>query len=314
MKNKINKCIVFGGGGFIGSNLCEELVANGYDVTVFEKRGFDKKNLRKIESSLTIFEGDFTNIVDVKNAISGMHYVFHFISATIPSVSMDNQIFDIEANLIPSVYLLQALQKSKTFKKIIFLSSGGTVYGTPKQVPIPETHIIEPISSYGIIKASIERYFVLFNKIYKKNSLVFRLSNPYGQHQSAQARQGVVPIFLKKIIDEEVIEIWGDGSVVRDYINVQDAVKLFVKAIQIDTADIIYNVGSGCGITLNNLINIIEQVVGTPAKINYQPSRVFDVQVNILDIEKVKKDFNWSPEIKLREGIQDLYEQFKKLV
>lgn len=308
------KCIVFGGGGFIGSNLCEELLTEGYEVTVFERQGFDRKNLKNIEHQLRIIEGDFCNIVDVKNAITGMNFVFHLISSTIPSVSMENQIFDIETNLIPSINLLQAVQKSSTFRKIVFLSSGGTVYGLPVQTPIPETHPINPISSYGIVKASIEKYFTLFNNIYKVDCLVFRLANPYGRYQNPLAKQGVIPVFLKKVINEEIIEIWGDGNVVRDYINVRDAVRLFAKSLSINSIDHTYNVGSGTGVSLKQLIDIIQKVVGKSPKIKYLPNRSFDVSVNILDISKAQHDFNWSPRIDLTEGIAELYDYYKKIL
>lgn len=307
-----NKCIIFGGGGFIGANLAEELVNNGYRVVIFDRPGFDRKNLANVNDLVQIIEGDFNNEVDVEKALTGVSFIFHLISSTIPSVSMDNYLFDIETNLIPSVKLINILKNTKGIRKLIFMSSGGTVYGIPQKDPISESHAINPISSYGIIKATIERYLLLCEQIYNIDVLIFRLANPYGRYQNPKGKQGVIPVFLYKVMTDQPIDIWGDGSVIRDYIGVRDVVELLGLSILVNSKHTIYNLGSGRGHSLKEIIEVIEATTGKKALVNYHPSRSFDVPSNILDVARVKQDFNWTPKINIEKGIEELFLYFTK--
>jgi UDP-glucose 4-epimerase len=308
-----NKVVVFGGGGFIGSHLCEALLERGYRVVIFEKLNFSRRNISSFISSVEVIEGDFSNEVDLKNALDGADYVFHLVSSTLPANSNENPIYDVETNVIPTLRLLNEAVSAK-IKKLVFISSGGTIYGIPDIVPIKEVFSGYPICSYGIVKKMIEHYLYLYRWLYDLEYYVFRLSNPYGERQNPELKQGAVSVFLWKLLRNEEIEIWGDGTITRDYIYIKDAVEVLVKSLQIPAAIHTYNVGSGRGVTLNELIGIISKVSGIEPKVVYKKGRKIDVPVNILDITHVKKDFQWFPKTRLEDGLQRTIQYYKDIL
>jgi UDP-glucose 4-epimerase len=307
------KVVVFGGGGFIGSHLCEELLKEGYRVVIFEKLNFSKRNISSFINSVDVIEGDFSNEIDLKKALEGTDYVFHLVSSTLPANSNENPIYDVETNVIPTLKLLNEIIAAK-IKKIIFISSGGTVYGIPDIIPIKEQFCGNPICSYGIVKKTIEHYLYLYKWLYGLDYYVFRLSNPFGERQNPALNQGAVSVFLWKTLQDKEIEIWGDGTITRDYLYIKDAVEVLIKSLQISAPFNIYNVGSGKGITLNELLKLISEVSGKRPKTVYKESRKIDVPVNILDITNTKKDFQWLPKTTLAEGIQKTIQYYKNIL
>lgn len=311
MKTEIKKCIVYGGGGFIGSHLCEELLSRGYEVTLFDKKSFSRNNILHIENKLKIIEGDFNNEIDIKNSLEGVNYVFHLVSSTLPASSNENMEYDVESNLISSIKLFKQCVDFK-IRKLAFLSSGGTVYGIPEIIPVKENLFSNPICSYGIIKRTIEEYLFLFGKIHGLNYNVFRLSNPYGEKQNPHASQGAVAVFINKIIKNETIEIWGDGEVIRDYIYIKDAVSALAKSVDIDSSEKVFNLSSGKGYSLNQIVEYMKQVSGKDVKLEYKNARNVDVPVSILDNELLKSTFGWIPKTEIEEGIKKTYNYFLK--
>jgi len=296
------KCLILGGGGFIGSHLCEALLEQGHCVRILDRPNlFRFKHFQRVETVEWI-DGDFINRNDVDNAVSGCDIIYHLVSTTLPRSSNENPAYDVETNIIGTLHLLEAVRKYKA-KKVIFVSSGGTVYGIPKEVPIKESHPTEPICSYGISKLTIEKYMSLFHLLHGIDYCVLRLSNPFGERQRVSAAQGAVAVFLDKALRREVIEIWGDGSVTRDYFHVSDAVSALVKAISYEGETRVFNIGSGVGRSLNEILAAIDSLIGTPVKRVYLPSRAFDVPVNILDISKAVSLLNWKPNIPFIEGL-----------
>ena len=157
-------------------------------------------------------EGDFTSDSDVASAVIGCDVCFHLISTTLPKSSNLDPVFDIETNLMGTVRLLNQVVKSGV-GKVIFLSSGGTVYGPPQEIPIVETHPTNPICSYGITKLAIEKYLELFYQLHGVDYTVLRLSNPFGERQRIESSQGAVAVFLGKALRGEKIEIWGGENI-----------------------------------------------------------------------------------------------------
>jgi len=304
-------CLLLGGGGFIGSHLADELLNKGYKVTIFDKFNFSKNNIQHIISNLNIIEGDFNNKIDLKNSLKNINYIFHLVSSTLPATSNQNPVYDVESNVVSTLNLFQECIFRK-IKKVVFISSGGTVYGIPEIVPIPETHPRKPICSYGITKKIIEDYLYLYNKMYELDYVVFRLSNPYGERQSPMLSQGVIPIFLRKIHYNKEIEIWGDGNIIRDFIYIKDAVKVVANSIDTNTTEKIFNVGSGIGQSLNSVLEIMNKVTGKLPKTAFKKSREIDVEKNILDISLVKKTFKWQPETSIENGIGYTYDYIKQ--
>ncbi len=205
--------------------------------------------------------------------------------------------YDVESNLISTLRLLQDVVKRK-IKKIVFVSSGGTVYGVPKSIPISEIHPRQPICSYGITKKTIEDYLYMFNYLYGLDYNVFRLSNPYGERQNPLYAQGVIPVFLKKILLNEEIVIWGDGSVRRDYIYIKDAIIPLVKSLNHNSNNKVFNLGSGKGYSVNELLEMIKDITKAGAKVKYTEGRKLDVPVSVLDISLLKKEMEFSPKVR----------------
>ncbi len=305
------KCLILGGGGFIGSHLADALLENGYDVVIFDKINFSRKNIKHNIGKIKIIEGDFNNEVDLKGALGGIDIAFHLVSSTLPANSNDNPIYDVETNLVSSLRFLNEALINK-ISKIIFISSGGTVYGIPERLPIKEYHPRKPICSYGIIKKTIEDYLYMFEKLYGLNYTIFRLSNPYGERQNPDVAQGVIPVFLKKILKNETIEIWGDGKIERDYIYIKDAVSALIKSLSSNTNERIFNLGSGIGYSLNDILEIIEKVSGKKAKVIYKEKRNIDVPINILDNKLISETLDWIPGTDINTGIKITYEYLKK--
>lgn len=303
---KKEKCIVFGGGGFIGSHLCEELLNKNYEVTIFDKINFSKRNISSFIKEIKIIEGDFNNLVDIKNSLNDIDFVYHLVSSTLPATSNDNPVYDAETNLISSLRLFCECIERKV-KKVIFISSGGTVYGIPVKIPVKEDYHSNPICSYGIIKKTIEEYLYMFEKIYGLNYFIFRLSNPYGERQNPVAAQGVIPVFINKAIRNEKITVWGDGEVVRDYVYIKDVVKVLAGSLSKKTDKRIFNLSSGKGYSLNQIIELIMKISGKNVKVEYKTGRNIDVPVNILNNSRIKKYFNWKPGTSIDEGIKLTY-------
>lgn len=300
----IKKILILGGNGFIGSHLVDALVENGYAVRIFDKPNtlfLGNTQTSKIET----YYGDFSNEADLAAALIECDICFHLISTVIPASSNSDPIFDIETNLSASVKFLNQAVKSG-LKKIIFLSSGGTVYGAPSQLPIEEDHPTNPLCSYGITKLAIEKYLYLYNQLHGLDYCILRLANPFGERQRTQNSQGAVAVFLGKALRNEIIEIWGDGSIVRDYIHISDAISAMLKAITYTGSERIFNIGSGKGININQLLETLTMVTGNTIKLTYKPARKFDVPTNLLSIERAKKVLNWQSKVSFIEGIRKM--------
>lgn len=309
----MNNCIIYGGGGFIGSHLCEELLKRKYNVTIFDKINFAKDNIRDFRDKIKVIEGDFNNECDLLSSLDGIDYVYHLVSSTLPASSNDNPVYDVESNLISSLRLLQDVVKRK-IKKVVFVSSGGTVYGIPESTPISEDHPRHPICSYGITKKTIEDYLYMFNYLYNLDYTVFRLANPYGERQNPLYAQGVIPVFLKKILLKEEIVIWGDGSVRRDYIYIKDAIMPLVKSLEYKSENKVFNLGSGIGYSVNELLGMIKKVTNQDAMVKYVAGRKLDVPVSVLDISLLKKEMNYVPKVEIEKGIEITYKYLKEVL
>ena len=316
------KALVIGGNGFIGSNLVALLLQNKHQVRIFDR--YPNRFMAPLPNVEHVV-GEFSNHGEIAEAVKGMDWVFHLACTTLPQTSNDDPVYDIHSNIGGTVQLLQECVKNK-IKKVVFISSGGTIYGVPQTSPIAEEHPTEPICSYGITKLAIERYLHLFHWLHGLEYACARLSNPYGELQNPDAKQGAMGVFLGQIARHQPITIWGDGNVVRDYIYIGDTVKALLCAAEYDpkkfaTADgkegkegpRIFNIGSGQGQTLNELVDAIKEVVGPQVEVRYTESRPVDVPVNVLDISKAKKYLGWQPEVSLKDGIGKSWEWINSL-
>jgi UDP-glucose 4-epimerase len=299
------RCLVLGGKGFIGSHLVDALLREGFPITAFDRANIPSLNDAATAARVTWIDGDFTSDADVGAALAGCEVVFHLVSTTLPQSSNADPVFDVETNVAGTVRMLNHAVKSGV-KKVIFISSGGTVYGVPRQVPIPEDHPTDPICSYGITKLAIEKYLHLYRTLHGLDYTVLRLSNPFGERQRTTAAQGAVAVFMGKVLRGDKIEIWGDGSVVRDYVYIGDAVAAMVKAIGYNGREHVFNIGSGAGITLKDIIAGIEQVTSRKADCRYTAARAFDVPVSVLALDRARDALAWTPSTPFTDGLRKM--------
>jgi len=295
--------LVIGGGGFIGSHLVGALLARGRRVRVLEPPYRKYERLIPRHENLEWIEGNFANAHDIKRALDNADSVFHLVSTTQPQSSNDNPAFDVQSNLLATIGLLEHMRSLKNIP-LVFISSGGTIYGKPQIIPIPETHPTEPQCSYAIVKLTIEKYLALYHLLYGINYRILRLANPYGPGQEANRNQGLIGAFLPNILGDRPIEVWGDGSTVRDYFYIGDAIEALLLAEHYSGNHRIFNIGSGRGHSIKEIIAALEVATGRKAKIRFTEKREFDILVNILDITLAQKELGWRPSTVLNEGLR----------
>jgi UDP-glucose 4-epimerase len=300
----MRRCLVLGGRGFIGSHLTQALLDQGFPVRCFDRPRSGGGDGQHVEhANFELCEGDFVDPSDLARALKGIDTCFHLVSTTLPKSSNANPAFDVESNLLGTIHLLTQAVKAGV-RKVIFVSSGGTVYGVPETVPIPETHPTDPVCSYGIAKLAIEKYLALFYQQHGLDYTVLRLANPFGEGQRIDSSQGAVAVFLGRILHGEAVEVWGDGSVIRDYIHIDDVVDALLLSVEYKGNDRLFNIGSGRGHSINEVLDVLEQAVGQRADRRYQSSRSFDVPVSVLSIESARRALGWSPKVDFAHGVE----------
>lgn len=301
------KVLVLGGNGFLGSHIVDELLLHNHEVSIFD-RSVNKK--QQTVPHVHYHWGDFSDCVSMAEVLESVDLVIHCISTTIPSTSNSNPTLDIQQNLITTVNLLESMTRAGV-KRLIYLSSGGTVYGSPKYLPVNEEHALNPICSYGVVKVAIENYIGMFQTLYGLKPIILRPSNPYGARQGHAGVQGALSTFLVNTISNKPITIWGDGEIRRGYIYVKDMARLCRLAVE-SSAEGTYNVCSGKSHSLNELLALTQTITGIKPNVTYQPARAFDVKNIVLDIAKAKQVFDWSPAFTIEEGIAAFYQTLVK--
>lgn len=317
------RILILGAGGFIGKNLVSILVKDSNNELFL----FDLNNLDYFlnygKNNIKIINGNFTEDYDFDKITEGIDVVFHLISSTTPSTSNKRIDLEMKANIIVTIKLIEACVKNNV-NRVIFLSSGGTVYGKEACKLLKEDCKTYPISSYGIQKITIEKLLYLYNYLYGLDYRVIRLANPFGPYQNPNTGLGVITTFLYRALKNETIQVFGDGSVVRDYIYIDDAIKGIINisfdkllynrelSKESNLEECVYNLGSGQGNSINNVIDTIEKVLNRKVDVQYIESRKVDVPYNVLDISRYENRFGKLNPLYLEEGIIKLSEFMKK--
>jgi UDP-glucose 4-epimerase len=296
------KIVIFGGGGFIGSAITDRLLRDRHAIRIFERPRVEPYRRFSADENVEWVAGDFMSANDVGRAIDGVDVVLHLISTTVPASSNNDMVYDVQSNLVATLQLLDAMV-ARRVPKVLFVSSGGTVYGNPKYLPIDENHPTEPCVSYGITKLAIEKYLLLHQYLHGIKVTILRVANPFGQRQRIETAQGAVAAFLSKAMQGQPVEIWGDGTVTRDFIHVSDVAEAFARAVEYEGSASIFNISTGIGTNLNELIDTFERVLGQKVVRQYRPGRPFDVPVSILDNSLARRELGWEPRITLDEGL-----------
>lgn len=286
------KYVLLGGSGFIGKHLAIAL-SQKHDVTIighsanFSLKGTTYKQL------------DFTHCHNFSNFIKDADVIIHMISTIIPSNDLSSVNQEISDNIFPTTTLLD--NAAKLGKEVVFISSGGTIYGE-SNTPNAESHPTNPICNYGISKLFIEKYLGLYHHFYNLSYKIIRLSNPYSGEIYHGKKQGIIPIIIDNIINNETISIWGKGQV-RDYIHIDDVTKGIIAILNYRGKKHTFNIGSGTGHTTEEIIDLVANKLNKKPLLKYFPARKCDVKKNILDITLAKRETGWSPTISLSKGI-----------
>ena len=302
------RCLVLGGGGFIGAAVCRELQADGWAVRVFE-RGTAPAGYLDTSPNVEWFTGEFQDAKAIRQALQGIAAVVHLISTTLPKTSNESPLFDVTSNVGGTLQLLDAMCEAGV-RRIVFASSGGTVYGIPQRLPITEDHPTQPEVSYGISKLAIEKYLYLYQRLRGLQPVVLRVSNPYGEGQRVETAQGAIAAFTHRALTKQPIQIWGDGTVTRDYLHVRDVGRAFAHALRFSGVGV-FNISSGTGISLNGIVEELENILGRKVEVEYQAGRSFDVPVNILSNDHARAELDWHPQFPLEEGLRMTVQYFK---
>ncbi len=293
----------------MGTHLMDRLLEDGHSVRIYDR---NPNRFRDLPPEAEYIEGELGNHGLIREAVEGMEVVYHFVSTTLPKTSNDDPIYDVRSNLVDTLQLLESCVDAGT-RKVIFASSGGTVYGPPRTTPVSEDHPTDPISSYGITKLAVEKYLGLFYHLHRLDYAALRISNPYGPYQDPEGQQGAIGVFLHRILTGRPITIWGDGSIVRDYLYIADLVEALELAAGKETRRKVLNVGSGRSVSLNALIACMTEVVGEQPLVEYLPPRSLDVPVNVLDIGWAREYLGWEPRVELTEGIARTWDWIRSL-
>jgi UDP-glucose 4-epimerase len=292
-------CLITGATGFIGKHLLRELVSRGESVIAVSRWPQLHKPHKLV--SWRLFPNDTAGWNELLEQVST---VYHFAWSTLPQTSNDDPLADASQNILPAILLLEAT-KNRPGLRIVFASSGGTVYGTLTSVPADEQHPTRPRCAYGVSKLSVEKYLTLYRDLWNVDCLSLRIGNPYGPGQTVGRNFGAISTFASHMAKGEPITIFGDGSVIRDYIYIGDVVEALIAAGKRRGGPACVNIGSGIGKSLNDILDTLRSFEGSPhIKVEYVGARNFDVAISVLDISLAQRELGWIPQTSFATGVE----------
>jgi UDP-glucose 4-epimerase len=301
-------CLI-GGSGFIGHHLAVKLVSMGKRVTVIEKKRVPDRPLPKSTNYL-VYEGHEKAFL--KKALEGVNCVVHLAYSTVPKTSFEHPLKDIRTNL-PSLVNFFEVCSELSLDKVVMLSSGGTVYGVARTIPITEEHPTNPISPYGITKLAMEKYALMYNSHYRLPVVIVRPGNAFGEGQLASTGQGFIATALSSILSRKEILMFGESGTVRDYLHVSDVVSGIVAAAEYGKIASCYNIGSGIGRNNREVLDVIyplAAVRGLEPMVRIVATRKFDVPVNVLDSHKLTNDTGWRSALAFEDGMKRVWDWY----
>jgi len=298
------RSVVIGGNGFVGSHLVDALAREGHQVTAFDR--FGSRRAAYVSPGVRALQGDFLSRSDIEEAVRDQDMVFHFLSTTNPATAQSDPTLDIRTNVAQTVELLEA-SVAHGVHRFFFASTGGAIYGSQGKEEYREADRTHPVSPYAIGKLTIENYLRYFHIMHGLSSTALRISNPFGPRQGPDRRQGLIPIALRQISRAAPVERFGDGSMVRDYLYVEDLVAMIARMVGREPEHMVYNLGSGAGRSVNEIFAAIERVVGGPFDIRESAAPPTFVDRVVLDTARFAEEFGMPQLTTLEDGIQKTY-------
>ena len=301
------KACVIGGAGFIGRSLTRQLLDSGREVVVLGRRDVPPAGL---PIGVEYVSGGHSDHSVLRKLFGEVGEIFDLAYATVPQTSYADPIFDILGNLPASLELLEEARSAK-LRRLVIVSSGGTVYGTVARLPIAEDTPTNPVSPYGITKLTIEKYGLMFYQQHGVPVVIVRPANAYGAGQRPFVGQGFIATAMGMILRGDEVTVFGERGTVRDYIHVDDLAAAIIAATDCGSPGEIYNIGSGVGrdnLEVLEAIRPLAESHGKTLRVKIQPARGFDVSANILDCSKLKKASGWIPKIPFADGLADMWQ------
>lgn len=301
------KTCLIGGAGFIGKALTRMLLEGHREVIVV-----DLDSPHDIDQRVNFISGNYGDKDFLAKALEGVDEIVLLAYSSVPKTSFEDPLSDITNNLPPTLTLLEAAS-ALPLKKIVFLSSGGTVYGKTSTALIAEDAPTNPISPYGITKLAIEKYAAMYHALYGLPIVTLRPANAYGEGQRPYTGQGFIATAIASVIDGKELILFGQKGTTRDYVHVDDIARAIITVLDLGVDGECYNVGTGRGTDNREIIFSINKLAakhGLKAKIKVMPKRHFDVPVNVLDASKLFKVTRWKPDVLLEEGLERTWKWF----
>lgn len=300
--------LVTGGCGFIGSHIVDAYIDLGHDVTIIDDLSTGTINNR---NKRTFFVQQDIAHPELSSVLNNVHFdvINHHAAQINVRTSVNDPILDARTNILGALNVLQYGMHHK-MSRFIFASSGGTVYGEPKNLPITEDYPIDPASPYGIAKATFERYLTIFAALEDFCPVILRYANVYGPRQISKSEAGVISIFIENILHDSACTIYGSGKQTRDYVYVKDVVDANVRALTSNAMTV--NIGTGIETSVNDLVDILSDITGNVVTRKYGEPRAGEVFRNVVDPGKAAAELMWRPLTELKNGIQQTFEYFKQ--
>lgn len=301
--------LILGATGFIGTNLSLKISKSDNKVLLLGRKiNKEYNDLFINKSNVQFLEKNFCKETEFDDLTKNIDVVYHLISSSIPA---SDRVFNNNDDIESTILLLESMVRNKC-NKIIFVSSGGAIYGNSEKLPFSENDSTNPISEYGIQKLLIEKYLYYYKFHYGIEYKVIRLSNPYGRFQQANKGQGLIATSIYNAINAKEVIVYGDGNNTRDYIYIDDAINSIVNISINKTKYDLYNVGSGIGYSINDILNIIKQELKISINVKYMHERKTDVIANYLDIKRYKNEFGNPISVGIKEGIFKTIEYWRR--
>lgn len=315
------KVLIFGGLGFIGSNIAQRCVALGATVTIYDAcldpYGWNFSNIKEIKEAVTFVKGDTRDFDALKNVIVGQDIIYDCAAQISHLISVKDPLLDIDITLRGGMNVLEAVRQHNSNAILIYAGTRGAV-GKMLQKPITEEHPTDPVDVNGVNKLAVEKYYLLYHRLYDMNTCVIRINNTYGERADMRhGDYGIVNWFLRKAMLGEQIVINGDGSQTRDYNYIQDVVDAMLLAAQKPAAiGQLFFLGSNLETKFIDMCNLILEVVGSSMKIQTQPwpadRKAIEIGNFMVNPEKIHRMLGWWPKTSLLEGLEKTHAFYKE--
>lgn len=304
------KALVTGGAGFIGSNICMLLRQKGHQVVVIDSLVSGHRRNLDFDSSVVLAEDDIRDFPAVERMVEGVDVVFHLAASVGNKRSIDDPLTDGSVNAMGTINVMEAARRNGA-SRVVVSSSAGT-FGELKTLPIAEDHPVEPDTPYGASKLFSEKLSLSYGKLYEMNVVALRYFNVYGPHQRFDAYGNVIPIFAYRMLRGEPITVFGDGEQTRDFVHVADVARANYLGATVEGASGAFNLGSGTRITINHLLELMQDVSGIRAQIEFAAPRLGDVRHSMADISRAGSQLGFRPQIDLKEGLRDYMQWLRR--